>query len=155
MRCVISLGNQLLLLADQLDSLPSSIHRAMPQATHWVCCRCGFGPMIIDSCSSCLNCQHPGAKSPCCVQTSLSLHNPTSIIPSTSSYRRPSINDFTEPHTLPSVVMPIFNYNPSLRQRGTSLYLCCGCGDGPKVYEHHCRCIVCQHDACDACTYIK
>ncbi|EFR00927.1 hypothetical protein MGYG_09036 [Nannizzia gypsea CBS 118893] len=53
---------------------------------------------------------------------------------STNSYRRLSINDTMEHHTLPSVVAPTLDYNPPLRQRGTSLYLCCGCGDGPKMY---------------------
>ncbi|KAK2867750.1 hypothetical protein FQN49_003508 [Arthroderma sp. PD_2] len=125
----------------------------MPLATHWVCCRCGFGPMIIDSCSACLNCQHPGAKLSCCLQTALALHKTAAAATPADSYNELSLNDPISRHTLPSDIMP--GFNAPMRQRGTSLYLCCVCGDGPKVYEHHCRCIVCQHDACSSCTYVK
>ncbi|CAI7567912.1 unnamed protein product [Penicillium discolor] len=33
----------------------------------------------------------------------------------------------------------------------TYLYICCGCGDGPKVYNHQPICVPCNHQACGNC----
>lgn len=37
----------------------------------------------------------------------------------------------------------------------TAMYVCCQCGDGPKVYDHQPRCIICQHEACGDCQHVK
>ncbi|KAL4763766.1 uncharacterized protein BDW70DRAFT_120598 [Aspergillus foveolatus] len=37
----------------------------------------------------------------------------------------------------------------------SSLYICCKCNDGPKVYTHNVQCVMCHHIACDLCTHVK
>ncbi|KAJ5833401.1 hypothetical protein N7474_001712 [Penicillium riverlandense] len=37
----------------------------------------------------------------------------------------------------------------------TYMYICCQCDDGPKVYNHQPQCVVCDHNACSACYYVK
>ncbi|KAL4904522.1 hypothetical protein BDW74DRAFT_154047 [Aspergillus multicolor] len=37
----------------------------------------------------------------------------------------------------------------------TDMYVCCNCGDGPKVYSHNPVCVQCHHHACSACAHIK
>lgn len=37
----------------------------------------------------------------------------------------------------------------------TYMYICCQCGDGPKVFNHQPRCIRCNHDACSKCKEVK
>ncbi|KAL2868503.1 uncharacterized protein BJX67DRAFT_42258 [Aspergillus lucknowensis] len=37
----------------------------------------------------------------------------------------------------------------------TTLWICCGCGDGPKVYHHQTVCVICQHVSCPDCTLVK
>lgn len=38
---------------------------------------------------------------------------------------------------------------------GSTLYTCCKCGDGPKVYEHQSKCVLCHHDVCGYCSRWK
>ncbi|RWQ96065.1 hypothetical protein C8Q69DRAFT_230260 [Paecilomyces variotii] len=35
------------------------------------------------------------------------------------------------------------------------LYICCQCGDGPKVYDVQPRCVTCNHSACSRCTHVR
>ncbi|KAF7167458.1 hypothetical protein CNMCM6106_003018 [Aspergillus hiratsukae] len=37
----------------------------------------------------------------------------------------------------------------------TYMYICCQCGDGPKVYNVQPRCIECQHIVCSGCKPVK
>ncbi|EEH21675.2 hypothetical protein PABG_03891 [Paracoccidioides brasiliensis Pb03] len=37
----------------------------------------------------------------------------------------------------------------------TDLYICCICGDGPKVFQNQGRCVNCDHDVCGYCARIK
>ncbi|EAW12753.1 uncharacterized protein ACLA_011800 [Aspergillus clavatus NRRL 1] len=37
----------------------------------------------------------------------------------------------------------------------TYMYICCQCGDGPKVYNVQPQCIICQHIACSSCREVK
>ncbi|KAL2809558.1 hypothetical protein BJX63DRAFT_435031 [Aspergillus granulosus] len=36
-----------------------------------------------------------------------------------------------------------------------SMYICCQCGDGPKLYVNQAACCECHHVACDGCTLVK
>lgn len=35
------------------------------------------------------------------------------------------------------------------------LYICCQCGDGPKIYEVQPQCVCCHHRACSHCTHVS
>ncbi|KAL4736359.1 hypothetical protein BDV11DRAFT_194060 [Aspergillus similis] len=37
----------------------------------------------------------------------------------------------------------------------SSLYICCKCNDGPKVFSHNVQCVMCHHYACDLCVHVK
>ncbi|KAJ5317505.1 hypothetical protein N7508_002013 [Penicillium antarcticum] len=37
----------------------------------------------------------------------------------------------------------------------TYMYICCNCGDGPKIYNVQPKCIECDHVACSSCTNVK
>ncbi|KAL5334358.1 hypothetical protein BJX70DRAFT_402652 [Aspergillus crustosus] len=47
----------------------------------------------------------------------------------------------------------------SIRRRNyysqLNMWICCGCGDGPKVHSHQSTCVVCHHDVCSSCTEVK
>lgn len=134
----------------------------MPYATHWVCCKCGFGPMLIDNYPSCLNCQHRGAREACCTHAALGME---------AAYVDEAFSCSSSPRTILSVgdelvqqspienlyspAEQMMNSSPMVRGRATDLYICCSCGDGPKVYQHHARCVMCNHDACRYCTHVK
>ncbi|KAK2748893.1 hypothetical protein FQN57_007176 [Myotisia sp. PD_48] len=130
----------------------------MPYATHWVCCCCHFGPMLIEKYPTCVNCQHSGARSNCCEHKWLT--NKASHYGETQSISSPYHTPYTKPASI-----PLLSRSPAYDRlnhqyaapipRGTHMYICCICRDGPKVFEHHTRCIVCKHDACDTCTYMK
>ncbi|KAL2821339.1 hypothetical protein BDW59DRAFT_110093 [Aspergillus cavernicola] len=36
-----------------------------------------------------------------------------------------------------------------------SMWICCNCGDGPKVSHHETVCIACHHISCSTCRYVK
>ncbi|KAL3478262.1 hypothetical protein BJX99DRAFT_224549 [Aspergillus californicus] len=35
------------------------------------------------------------------------------------------------------------------------MWICCQCGDGPKVYTRQSACIECHHYSCASCTLVK
>ncbi|KAL5042708.1 hypothetical protein BDW71DRAFT_189476 [Aspergillus fruticulosus] len=37
----------------------------------------------------------------------------------------------------------------------SNMWICCSCGDGPKIYDHNPKCVICHHSACDLCTHVK
>ncbi|KAL2849190.1 hypothetical protein BJY01DRAFT_210806 [Aspergillus pseudoustus] len=48
--------------------------------------------------------------------------------------------------------------NGSVRRHNYSypeMYICCQCGDGPKIWGNQPICVICQHQACDVCTHVK
>ncbi|KAL1958708.1 hypothetical protein VTO42DRAFT_4051 [Malbranchea cinnamomea] len=135
----------------------------MPYATHWVCCKCGFGPMLIENYPACLNCQHRGAKSSCCTHASLGMEaarveRVSCYSPTRNSVLRGSpeaLEHDAIANVYSSPVSHIMDSPYPIRGRPTDLYICCSCGDGPKVYQHHARCVMCNHDACQYCTHVK
>ncbi|KAL4925782.1 uncharacterized protein BDV17DRAFT_271400 [Aspergillus undulatus] len=36
-----------------------------------------------------------------------------------------------------------------------AMWVCCKCGDGPKVYKSQPACVMCHHVACSCCTEVK
>ncbi|EFW16276.1 hypothetical protein CPSG_07326 [Coccidioides posadasii str. Silveira] len=125
----------------------------MPYATHWVCCRCKFGPMSIENYPACINCQHRGAKSPCCHHECLRDHDSYHYAAEMSSYAAQREPEFDNPAV---ISIPQMSHDRRyFRAAPTYLYVCCGCGDGPKVYQLEPRCVNCSHDACPYCRYVK
>ncbi|KAL5052284.1 hypothetical protein BDW71DRAFT_170602 [Aspergillus fruticulosus] len=37
----------------------------------------------------------------------------------------------------------------------SDIWVCCQCGDGPKVYTHSTQCVVCNHAVCESCTRVN
>ncbi|KAL4736725.1 hypothetical protein BDV11DRAFT_193314 [Aspergillus similis] len=37
----------------------------------------------------------------------------------------------------------------------SDLWICCRCGDGPKVYTHSAQCVMCTHLVCESCTRVN
>ncbi|KAL4961804.1 uncharacterized protein BDV14DRAFT_179686 [Aspergillus stella-maris] len=35
------------------------------------------------------------------------------------------------------------------------MWVCCGCGDGPKLYSNQTVCVICSHSACSYCEGVK
>ncbi|PGH30454.1 hypothetical protein GX50_06775 [[Emmonsia] crescens] len=64
-------------------------------------------------------------------------------------------------YTSPSLPLPgamketLGELHTSIVSRATDLYICCACGDGPKVYQNQGRCVNCNHDVCGYCTHVK
>ncbi|EKV12972.1 hypothetical protein PDIG_31990 [Penicillium digitatum PHI26] len=44
---------------------------------------------------------------------------------------------------------------PGTRYNAIYMYICCSCGDGPKVYNIQPRCVVCNHTVCSKCQEVK
>lgn len=59
-------------------------------------------------------------------------------------------NDPPNPHPT-----PLTTYVSASLYGGTHLFVCCHCGDGPKVYQHQTRCVLCNHDPCSRCMLVK
>lgn len=52
----------------------------------------------------------------------------------------------------PSIANSTTNSPSGVCFPGTTFYTCCKCGDGPKVYEHQNKCVICNHEICGACS---
>ncbi|KAL4777043.1 hypothetical protein BDW60DRAFT_175375 [Aspergillus nidulans var. acristatus] len=37
----------------------------------------------------------------------------------------------------------------------SDFWVCCRCGDGPKVYTYSIQCVLCNHIVCELCTRVK
>ncbi|KAL4952250.1 hypothetical protein BDW69DRAFT_24338 [Aspergillus filifer] len=35
------------------------------------------------------------------------------------------------------------------------MWICCGCGDGPKLLSNQTVCVICSHAVCTCCTEVK
>lgn len=129
----------------------------MPYATHWVCCRCHYGPMSIENYPSCISCQHRGAKSPCCKHQSLRSRGGSQRISEMPSYYTNICGAELESIAMP-MRRPLDHRDDGhypYRTTPSCMYYCCNCRQGPKIYEHESRCISCNHDVCGNCTYVK
>ncbi|CDM29310.1 hypothetical protein DTO013E5_5995 [Penicillium roqueforti] len=144
----------------------------------WYCCDCKFGPHDSALYMACIECGKPRCSRCICdkVSNNMSVHshshdcNPVSAYPTAvtvHSPRTPTLKttampivvpdlpglrplrraDYTDLSTTP---LPGTRYNSA-----TYMYICCGCGDGPKVYNHQPQCVQCSHIACSECKRIK
>lgn len=142
----------------------------MPYATHWICCQCNFGPMLICNYPSCLRCQHIHATEGCCTYITendstsdyegVSTYQPVNDAPSSVSMKTLSAPKFDSTRRVPFSspnMMGRQTAAPAARTRyaRTDLYICCQCGDGPKVYQNQSRCVACDHDVCPKCIPVK
>ncbi|PGH03130.1 hypothetical protein AJ79_07458 [Helicocarpus griseus UAMH5409] len=137
----------------------------MPYATHWTCCKCNFGPMTISNYPSCINCNH--RQSSCCqydavdsTMAHIEGSSPYGIHNTTMERSYPAIFDVGAYTSLPlplsgAMKESLENFHAPIRSRPTDLYICCACGDGPKVFQNQGRCVNCDHDACAYCTHVK
>ncbi|PYH98498.1 hypothetical protein BO71DRAFT_395278 [Aspergillus ellipticus CBS 707.79] len=143
----------------------------------WYCCDCSHGPHQVGLQRACAQCGEE--RCPDCPldtqDSATSVHTCHEMSPYPSAPapqgREPSLNTVAN---MPSIT----GYAQSLRQpslshrhvhiqhgmpgkdsRGivghASLYYCCQCGDGPKIYEHQPRCVLCQHVVCSGCKPAK
>lgn len=145
----------------------------------WYCCECNFGPFNLDLYSSCINCnaKHcyrcPQEK----ISDALNAHSNSHCCHETSPY--PSAVNINAPNTFSLDTKPMLPAGTNLPQvrslrpgltappptfpssgvpiqtHGAYLYICCKCGDGPKVWDVQPQCICCEHSACSSCTYVK
>ncbi|KAJ5619352.1 hypothetical protein N7510_003336 [Penicillium lagena] len=151
----------------------------------WYCCECSFGPHngdLYDSCISCgrtrcslcdeekisrrmLAASHslPHLPSPYAVAAASLDGSQTFCYKSkaTPSYTelledeprlRPLERDSLITHPASSTAIPVHGMQSC---SDTYMYICCQCDDGPKVYNHQPQCVVCDHDACSLCYYVK
>ncbi|EEQ89047.1 hypothetical protein RJZ56_004708 [Blastomyces dermatitidis] len=136
----------------------------MPYATHWICGNCNFGPMMISNYPSCISCSHQPCS--CCTYDTVDGSTlRTESLSSSGNLRTldhmPSTDCHLNTYTNPSLPLPgatremLEDLQASIINRATDLYICCSCGDGPKVYQNQGRCVNCDHDVCGYCTHIK
>ncbi|KAJ5182783.1 hypothetical protein N7492_000399 [Penicillium capsulatum] len=147
-------------------------------ASLWYCCGCKFGPHNSALYDACINCGAHRCDE--CVDEKvanrLSSHAhsdcnhtvspyPSAVAVSSSSI---SLSTRTMP---PSAVTDLPQIRPLSRHRpgapglsfeagthvygATYMYICCRCDDGPKVYNVQPQCVICHHEACSSCTYVK
>ncbi|KAJ5104938.1 hypothetical protein NUU61_002285 [Penicillium alfredii] len=151
----------------------------------WYCCECSFGPhnsALYDACIQCGNTRCTRCleekislkmnmnNTPCCHTTSpypaIAALDPSRPVSPSSSPRPllplPSTMDLTAlPHVRSSLLhedqtrFSPASVGPTHLYSQTYMYICCKCNDGPKVYNHQPRCVVCSHEACGGCTYVK
>lgn len=151
----------------------------------WYCCSCKFGPFDPSLYLACINCNKPRCGAcdvePTKVADSHSSHTHSHSCHETSPYpaaitmhssaRRPSFG--SQPMSIGSTDLPgvspigrlglglagplssFGGYQPTRTVGATYMYICCSCGDGPKVYNTQPACINCEHVACSSCDYVK
>src|SRR5271156_2584330 len=106
----------------------------MPTASDWECCNC-HNVWSYAIYASCVSCHHRNC--PRC--TPLVISPRPKPKPRHSQKATATRSPLDSSHTV-----PITNIQ-------TSLYTCCKCHDGPKVWEHQRRCVSCDHTACRDC----
>jgi hypothetical protein len=143
----------------------------------WYCCRCNFGPHNSSLYSACIQCGT--ARCHRCTDQKISdnmnvhshshSYDPTSAYPDAVPMSSPRTPTFTS--TTTSIVVPELpgvrplpradcTYVPpaslaGTKSHGTYMYICCQCNDGPKIYDHQPKCVVCNHTACGNCISVK
>ncbi|KAJ5794927.1 hypothetical protein N7457_001526 [Penicillium paradoxum] len=145
-------------------------------ASLWYCCSCNFGPHNSSLYDACIQCGT--ARCPRCleekVNDSLNLHshscNPISAYAAAvpmDSPRMPALKTTSMPLVVPE--LPGLGPLPRANCTGISpaslagtnyvantyMYICCSCGDGPKIYDHQPQCVICNHMSCRSCEYVK
>lgn len=154
-------------------------------AIFWYCCQCGFGPYNVALYSACINCnsisckycrreKHDDQLDPIPCSTMAPYPTPA-LSPASSPSLVLTLDNlaYSDQSTLPlpssSSVMPThtgrllqddtavsLRSTSGIRMHGPTYYfICCNCGDGPKVYNHQARCVICHHVACENCTHLK
>lgn len=144
----------------------------------WYCCGCRFGPHNAALYDACINC---GSKR-CglCTDEKVARHANETYQDSYETSPYPSVITLDTNHTLsldaikvpstkstdiesPETVFSRPQHSTTLPSRlgisqsysQTYMYICCKCQDGPKVYNVQPVCVVCNHEACYCCTYVK
>lgn len=143
----------------------SFVFIVMPLQTHWTCGVCGFGPMKISIYPSCISCGHRACA--CCAYDSFdsaALHT-ESFSACENSLAEMDCSHSNDCHyhtcTTPSLPLPgatmetLRDFSGPTVKCATDLYICCSCGDGPKIYQNQGRCVNCNHDVCGYCTHVK
>ncbi|KAF7718791.1 Uncharacterized protein PECH_005882 [Penicillium ucsense] len=144
----------------------------------WYCCGCNFGPIDLDLHDSCTNCDQDLC-SRCPRENSSDGHSNNNTGPSQemSAYPCTPVLDAKSQHAVLRQVMAgtgpgELHSIPSLSRRTpidpnalfkgvvqcysqTYMWICCMCGDGPKVYNHQSKCVMCNHEACSSCQNVK
>lgn len=149
----------------------------MGKSALWYCCNCHYGPHDPAIHAACINC---GVKRCdfCPVEVTKNASSrdcdPISPYPSApifspqipKSYDAtfasfgnglPSVPDRLSANTvLLNRSLPT-EFSAPVRTHGppTHMYICCKCGDGPKIFENQPRCIMCEHTACPNCEQVK
>ncbi|KAJ5463028.1 hypothetical protein N7475_007972 [Penicillium sp. IBT 31633x] len=147
-------------------------------ASLWYCCACNFGPhnsSLYDACIQCgtTRCHRCTEEK---VSMSMNVHShshscdPTSAYPAAipmSSPRTPTLRTTSMPLVVPELpgLRPLrqadyTDTSPAslsgVRQHSeTYMYICCSCNDGPKIHNHQPKCVMCGHEACSNCVYVK
>jgi hypothetical protein len=119
-------------------SFTTSSSAIMPVATDWKCCDCHHTWSYANH-VACLICHHRR-----CGRCT-----PFSITPGPKPKPRQSQNATT------TRSQPNSSHKAPSSSLKTSLYTCCRCHDGPKVWEHQRRCVNCNHTACSSCRWAK
>lgn len=148
----------------------------------WYCCGCNFGPhnsALYDACINCgtMRCHmcvhekvanrlsshahshshsdggHTTSPYPSAVTVSAS---PVSLGPRTMHPSGVADLPQIRPLSRQSPAAPALTFGGGLQVYSqTYMYVCCKCQDGPKVYNVQPQCVICHHEACSACIYVK
>ncbi|OQE19385.1 hypothetical protein PENSTE_c015G06824 [Penicillium steckii] len=146
----------------------------------WYCCECSFGPhnsALYDACINCGEqrctfCNEEKAYDGDCLNSHTHSHShgpsPYPAMVKLNTARTLSHNTQSMPVALPDLVgiRPLSRPQPTTQMSSslggpahvhghTSMYVCCQCNDGPKVWDQQPRCVICQHDACGNCLNVK
>ncbi|EPS34830.1 hypothetical protein PDE_09794 [Penicillium oxalicum 114-2] len=151
-------------------------------ASMWYCCGCNFGPLDAELHDSCTNCDqtlcsrcpreessntypshHAGPRQEMSAYPgALSMSNTVSRKCSTPPLTRVVAGTgLGELHNIRSLSQRIpdtscqFFQGVAQCSTQTYMYICCKCGDGPKVYNHQPKCVICNHAACGSCQNVK
>jgi hypothetical protein len=134
----------------------------------WFCCHCHFGPYTKEIYVMCIKCDH--RLDHCCMgatsDSDQQMENPISAHPKPPTSCSHSHHDDTpliisqassSSHHLhpPPLSLQKPTANAAVHRNNSELYMCCGCGDGPKVWTIQPQCIICDHIACGSCIPVK
>ncbi|KAL2220095.1 hypothetical protein M432DRAFT_298693 [Thermoascus aurantiacus ATCC 26904] len=141
----------------------------------WYCCNCNYGPHDPAIHAACINCGV--RRCDFCPSEGTKNHashdcDPVSPYPSVPSTLPPIPETYEATvsrsgHELASAtdylsVSNVLNWShptrlsTSARTYGhTYMYICCVCGDGPKVFNVQPKCVMCNHTACSNCEQVK
>lgn len=160
---------------------PTNFTRTI-MASLWYCCGCNFGPHNSTLYGACINCGDercafcPEEKCYDSLRMNANTHththcheaSPYPSVVAVDTAQTLSLNTKSTPIPLPDLpgMRPLSRLRQSDAQSlplgGSakvyshgSLYVCCQCQDGPKLWDNQPQCVICNHTACSACTYVK